>query len=202
MKLYYAPGVCSLSPHIALREAGVPFTLERVDLATKTTASGENYLDVTHKGRVPALVLPSGEVLTEGVAIVTYIGETHPDAQLLPPAGTVARARVLEVLAFLTSELHKSFTPLFSRVAVDAVKEAARENVLRAFGQLEETLSDGRTWAAGDAFSVADPYLFTIAGWTRPTQIGLDRWPRVAALVQRIAERPAVREALAAEGLA
>lgn len=201
MKLYYTPGACSLSPHIVLREAGVPFTLTRVDLATKTTESGANYLEITRRGRVPALQLPTGEVLTEGAAIVQYIADTHPAANLAPPPGTLERARMQEALNFLASEAHKSFSPLFSPVASDAMKEAAVANVARAMGELDGILGDGRPWAAGDAYSVADAYLFTVASWAAPKKIDLERWPNVAALVRRIGERPAVREALRAEGL-
>jgi len=202
MKLFYSPGACSLSPHIVLREAGLSFTLERVNFATKTTDSGAKYLDITSKGRVPALQLPNGEVLTEGPSIVQYIADTNPSANLAPPAGTLARARVQEALNFIGTELHKSFSPLFSSVAPEAVKEAAVPKIEKAFGELDQILADGRSWVAGDSFSVADAYLFTVAGWTRPTKIDLSRWPNVAALVHRIGERPAVREALRAEGLA
>lgn len=202
MKLYYTPGACSLSPHIVLREAGVPFTLTRVDLATKTTESGSNFREITPKGRIPALQLPTGEVLTEGPAIVQYIADMNPEAKLAPPAGTLERARMHETLNFISAEMHKSFSPLFSPVASDALKAAAVANVARAFGELNEILGDGRPWAAGNAYSVADAYLFTVASWTRPTKIDLEQWPNVAALVRRIGERPAVREALRAEGLA
>lgn len=202
MKLYYSPGTCSLSPHIVLRELGAAFELERVDLGTKTTASGTKFTEVTHKGRVPALQLQTGEVLTEGGAIVQYLADTNPDAKLAPPPGTLARGRMQEALNFLASELHKSFSPLFSRVASEPVKEYALNNVARAFDELEALLGDGRAWVAGDAFTVADAYLFTISNWTKPVKIDLGRWPKVTALVGKIAERPAVREALRAEGLA
>lgn len=202
MKLYFAPGACSLSPHIVLREANIPFTLERVDLAKKTTETGRNYREVNPKGRVPALELPEGGVLTEGAAIVQYLADTHPQANLLPPPGTLARARVQEALTFIASELHKAFGPLFYPKSSEEAKATATKNVDRSFEELETILSDERPWVAGDAFSVADPYLFTVAGWAKFKGIELSQWPRVAALVARVAERPAVQEALRAEGLA
>ena len=201
MKLYYAPGACSLSPHISLREAGVAFDLERVDTRTRTTASGADYLAVNPKGYVPALQLDGGEVLTEGAAVVQFIADRHPASGLAPANGTLERARLQEHLNFIASELHKAFTPLFDPSAPEAAKQAAPAAIARRLDHVERLLADGRSWLLGERFSVADAYLFTVANWTGPTGIGLDRWPKLAAFVARVAARPAVQAAMRAEGL-
>lgn len=201
MKLYYSPGACSLSPHIILREVGAEFTLERVDGATKTTERGEDFRQVNPKGYVPALRLADGEVLTEGAAIVQYVADVNGATDLAPPAGTLARARVQEHLNFVASELHKAFSPLFQPTASDEAKAAAPDNVGRRFDHFERLLGDGRRYLLGDAFTVADAYLFVVSGWAVPTGIGLDRWPLLAAFTGRVRSRPAVQAALAAEGL-
>lgn len=201
MKLYYAPGACSLSPHIVLRELGYAFDLERVDIATKLTNSGENYADVNPMGYVPALRLDSGDVLTEGAAIVQYLADTNADSQLAPPAGTVLRARMQEHLNFVASELHKAFGPFFDPSASDAEKEVAGTKVARRFDHVERLLGDGRDYLLGAAFSVADAYLFVVSGWAAPSGIALDGWPRLSAYIDRVRARPAVQAALAAEGL-
>lgn len=202
MKLFYAPGACSLSPHIVLREIGVAFTLEKVDTKSGTTESGADYSRINAKGYVPALQIEDGEVLTEGAAVVQFIADRHPDAKLAPAAGTLERARLQEHLNFIASELHKAFTPLFKSDSSDEIKTAAKANVRRRLGQIEQQLEDGRDYLMGSNFSVADAYLFTVANWTNPTGIGLNDWPRLKALVARIAERPSVKAAMAAEGLA
>lgn len=199
MKLYYIPGACSLSPHISLREAGVPFELDRVDAGK--TASGKDYKTINAKGYVPALQLDSGEVLTEGAAVVQFIADQHPDAKLAPPGGTVARARLQEHLNFIASELHKAFSPLFNPAASEESKAAAPDQVAKRLDHIETVLSDGRPYLLGETFSVADAYLFAVASWTGPTKIGLERWPRLQAFVARVAERPAVQAAMKAEGL-
>jgi glutathione S-transferase len=201
MKLYYAPGACSLSPHIALREAGIPFTLEKVDLGTKKTAAGKNFVTINPKGYVPALELDGGEVLTEGPAIVQYIADLKPASKLAPAAGTLARVRVQEALNFISTELHKQFGPLFSKTSSPDAKQTATANIGKRFGHVEQTLADGRQFLTGDTFTVADGYLFTVAGWGKYTGIDLGAWPRVKALVERIGKRPAVQEAMRAEGL-
>jgi glutathione S-transferase len=201
MKLYYAPGACSLSPHISLREAGAAFDLERVDTKTRTTQSGADYLAINPKGYVPALQLDGGEVLTEGAAVVQFIADRHPAAGLAPANGSLERARLQEHLNFIASELHKAFTPLFDPSAPEAAKQAAPAAVARRLDHIERLLADGRAYLMGERFSVADAYLFTVASWTGPTGIGLDRWPRLAAFVARVAARPAVQAAMRAEGL-
>lgn len=201
MKLYYAPGACSLSPHISLREAGVSFDLEKVDTSTRRTESGADYLSINPKGYVPALQLDGGEVLTEGAAVVQFIADSHPDAGLAPAGGTLERARLQEHLNFIASELHKAFTPLFDPSAPEAAKQAAPAAVARRLDHVERLLADGRAHLLGERYSVADAYLFTVASWTGPTGIGLDRWPRLASFVARVAARPAVQAAMRAEGL-
>jgi glutathione S-transferase len=201
MKLYYTPGACSLSPHIVLREAGLDFDLERVDIKAKTTERGGNFLDVNPKGYVPALELDGGEVLTEGAAVVQYIADRKPESGLAPRSGTIERARLQEHLNFVAAELHKSFSPLFSPATSDAEKQSAHAKIRRRLDDVERHLSDGRAYLLGDNFSVADAYLFTVANWTRPMGIGLESWPKLAAYLARIAARPRVQEALKAEGL-
>ena len=202
MKLYYSPGACSLSPHIVLRELGFQFTLERVDLATKKTETGADFLKVNPKGHVPALQLDDGEILTEGTAIIQHLAELRMDAKLVPPAGSLQRARLQEHLNFLASELHKAFGPLFQAGATEEAKQSAYANVGRRFDHFEATLSDGRPHLMGEAYTVADPYLFVISGWAKPTGIGFARWPKLGAFSERIAGRESVRAALRAEGLA
>ena len=199
MKLYYTPGACSLSPHIILRELGLQFDLERVDLATKKTASGRDYLKINPKGYVPALELEEGEVLTEGAAIAQYLADRKPDSGLAPPSGTLKRTRLQEQLNFLASELHKSFSPLFQKDASAEAKAAAVAHIASRLDHLETTLGDGRPYLMGSDYTIADPYLFIIASWAKPTGIDLGRWPRLAALVDRIGRRPMVMAALQAE---
>jgi glutathione S-transferase len=202
MKLFYAPGACSLSPHIVLREAGIAFTLEKVDTASGTTESGADYRLINAKGYVPALQLSDGEVLTEGAAVVQFIADRNPEAGLVPAAGTLARARLQEHLNFIAAELHKAFTPLFKANSSEEMKTAAKANVRHRFDQIEHQLTDGRSYLMGETFSVADAYLFTVAAWANPTGIGLSDWPHLQALVSRVGERPSVKAAMAAEGLA
>jgi glutathione S-transferase len=202
MKLFYAPGACSLSPHIVLREAGATFTLEKVDTKAGTTESGADYSRINAKGYVPALQIDNNLVLTEGAAVVQFIADRHPDANLAPAAGTLERARLQEHLNFIASEVHKAFTPLFKAESSEEMKSAATVNVRRRLGQIEAQLADGRTYLMGEDFTIADAYLFTVANWATPTGIGLADWPRLEALVARVKERPSVKAAMAAEGLA
>jgi glutathione S-transferase len=199
MKLFYAPGACSYSPHIVLREAGVDFDLERVDVQTKRTASGSDYLQINPMGYVPALQLDSGEILTEGAAIVQYIADTHPAADLAPKPGTVERAKLQAHLNFTASELHKAFGPLFSPDAPAEAKAKAPSEIARRLDHMEAQLADGRAYLMGENFSIADAYLFVVSGWTGPTGIGLERWPNLQAFVGRVGARPAVQAAMAAE---
>ena len=202
MKLYYAPGACSLASHITLREVGADFDLEKVDVRQKKTERGADFRAINPKGYVPALGLRNGEVLTEGAAILQFIADQHPKAGLAPAAGTLERARLQEQLNFIASELHKAFSPLFNPALTEAEKAAAKERVGQKLDLVETFLSDGRSHLLGDSFSVADAYLFTVVNWAGHTGIDLERWPHIAAFQQRIAAREAVQEAMKAEGLA
>jgi glutathione S-transferase len=200
MKLYFSTGACSLSPHIVLREAGIPFELERVNLASKKTASGGDYLEVNPKGYVPALRFDNGDVLTEGPAIVQYLADSVPEKQLAPAAGSMERYRLVEWLNFISTELHKTFSPLFNPKAPEETKQAARDIIAARLDIVEKQLQD-KDYLNGNHFSVADAYLFTVLTWARPMKFDLGRWPAVQAYMQRVAERPSVREAMEAEGL-
>ncbi|MBK7847145.1 MAG: glutathione transferase GstA [Zoogloea sp.] len=200
MKLYFSPGACSLSPHIVLREAGFDFTLEKVNLRNRQTASGVDFTTINPKGYVPALELDNGELLTEGPAIVQYLADQVPDRRLAPPCGTLERARVQEWLTFIGTELHKNFSPLFNPVATDDAKEAARANLARRLPIAAQVL-EGRHYLTGEAFTVADAYLFTVLTWTRLVDVDLSPWPSLGAYLERVGARPSVQAAMEAEGL-
>ncbi len=200
MKLYFSTGACSLAPHIVLREIGVPFELERVNLASKKTESGGDYLEVNPKGYVPTLRLDNGEVLTEVPAVVQYLADSFPERQLAPAAGTMERYRLIEWLNFISTELHKTFSPLFKPNTPEETKQTARDTIAVRLDIVEKQLQ-GRDYLTGNQFSVADAYLITVLRWARPINFDLGRWPAVQAYMQRVAERPAVREAMEAEGL-
>jgi glutathione S-transferase len=200
MKLYYSPGACSLSPHIALREAGYKFDAEQVDLGTKKTKSGADYTKINPKGYVPALQLDNGELLTEGVAIANYLADQKPESNLLPKNGGMERYRAQEWLTFISSEIHKTLGPLFNPKTPDAFKTMALERLGQRFDYLNKHL-DGKKYLMGDQFGAADAYLFTVASWAPHLKVDLARWPAVKAYVDRIAARPAVQAALKAEGL-
>ena len=200
MKLFYAPGACSLSPHIALREAGLKFDLAKVDLGAKTVEDGSDFNAVNPKGYVPVLQLDNGEYLTEGPAIVQYIADQNPASGLAPPAGNSDRYRLQEWLTYLNSEVHKNFSPLFNPTSTDDMKTAATAALDQRLGYVAEQL-DGKEFLVGDNFSVADGYLFTILGWGKFVGMDIAKWPALAAYAGNIAQRPAVQEALQAEGL-
>ena len=201
MKLYYAPGACSLSPHIVLREAGLKFELERVDLRSKKTQSGADFLKINPKGQVPVLALDNGETLTEGPAVVQYIADQKPEAGLVPPATSFQRYKLQEWLNFITSELHKSFSPLFSPATPEEYKAITKENLAKRFDWLDKHLASTQ-YLHGGKFSVADAYAFVVVGWAKPMKFDLNRWPNLKAWHERIAARPKVQEALVAEGAA
>ncbi|BAL22776.1 glutathione transferase GstA [Azoarcus sp. KH32C] len=200
MKLYFSPGACSLSPHIVLCELALPHSLEKVNLKTHTTADGVDYYTINPKGYVPALRLDDGQLLTEGPAIVQYLADRKPEAHLLPPPGTVERARVHEWLTFIGTEIHKNFSALFGPDVSADWKSAARKAIESRFDFIDKTLAD-RDYLTGSQFTVADAYLFTIAGWAPHVEIDLARWPALAAFHKRVAARPAVQEAMRAEGV-
>jgi glutathione S-transferase len=201
MKLYYSPGACSLSPHIVSKELGLPVTLQKVNTKDKTMEGGGDFWQVNAKGYVPTLELDNGERLTEGPAIVQYLADQKPDAGLAPKNGTLERYRVQEWLNFLTSEVHKQFSPLFRPNTPEDYKPVAKENLAKRFDWLDKQLA-GKEYLLGANFSVADAYLFTLLRWTKPTQIDLAKWPNLKAYVERVGARPKVKEALKAEGLA
>jgi glutathione S-transferase len=200
LKLYYSIGACSLSPHIALREAGLDFTLEKVDLKSKQTGSGGDIRQENPKGMVPVLVLDNGEVLTEGPAIVQWIADQKPESGLAPPCGTMARYRLAEWLNFVTSELHKTYSPLFNADAPEAYKTIARATLVERYAFVNEKLT-GKSYLMGEQFSVADGYLFTVTNWARLVKFDLAPYPNVVAFQDRVRHRPHVMEAMKAERL-
>jgi len=200
MKLYYLPGACSLSPHIVALEAGIPLHTVKVDGATKRTEDGQDFLAINPKGYVPALVLDSGEVLTEGTAIVQYLADLKPDTGLAPPNGTMARYHLQEMLGYINSELHKSYTPLFKPDTPDATRANQHAYLQRRY-QLVEDILARQPWLLGDTFGVADAYLFTVSNWSRHVGVDLSAFPALLDFQKRVAARPAVQAALEAEGL-
>jgi glutathione S-transferase len=201
MKLYYLAGACSMAANIALREAGLKFELVKVDRQTRRAADGLDFNEVNSKGYVPALTLDSGETLTENVAVLQYIADRNPAAKLAPAAGTLERYRLVEWLAFINSEIHKSFGPLFRKDAPDDTKNYARQNIATRAGWLNSNLGS-RSFLLGEQFTVADAYLFVVLGWGARVGIDLGQWPQVQRLVARVGARPHVIEALKSEGLA
>jgi glutathione S-transferase len=200
-RLYYAPGACSLSPHISLREAKLPFELVKVDLRAKTAANGDDWLATNPKGYVPALRAPNGDMVTEGAILVQYIADQVPAMKLAPPAGSMPRVRLAETLHFIATELHKGSSPLYSPVANEDFKAALRERLGLRFAVLAGMVH-GHDWLMGDQFTVADPYAFwCMRQWKHVFKQDLGKWPDLAAYYDRIAARPAVVAALAAEGL-
>ena len=197
MKLYFSPGACSLHPHIALREAGIPFDLVRVDLRAHKTHDGKDFFAVNPKGYVPALELDDGSILTEGAVIDQYVADRKPEAKLAPPAGTMERYRLQEWLNFIASEVHKSFGPLFGGAA-DELKQQARDRIGKRFDLIAKELT-AHPYLLGDTFSVADGYLYNMLRWTTFTGIDLAKWPALRAFFARVEARPAVQAALAAE---
>ena len=200
MKLYYTPGACSLSPHIVLREAGLPFTPVLADMKSHQLADGTDYYAINAKGYVPLLELDDGERLSEGPAIVQYIADQVPGKQLVPAAGTMARYRVMEWLNFTTSELHKSFGPLFNKDFPEAGKAFFKQKLGDRLAWVDQQLS-GKQYLMGDPFTVADAYLFTVAGWGQYVGVDIKPLAHLSAYMARVAARPAVQEAMKAEGL-
>ena len=198
MKLYYAPGACSLAPHIALREAGLGFEPVKTDIRAKRLEDGTDYRTINPKGAVPALALESGDVLTENATILQYIGDQSGGRTLLPDNG-IRRYRVLEWLTYISSELHKGYGPLW-KGGSDAEKEAARQALAAKFDYVQEKMGEG-PYLTGDEFTVADAYMVIMLNWTQIHGIELNRWPGLAAYRERVTARPAVREAMQVEGL-
>ncbi len=202
MKLYYVPNACGISPQIALREAGVPFTLDRLNLAAgKKTQSGADYLKVNPKGRIPALELDDGQVITEGSAIVQYIADLKPEKKLAPPAGTMARVRLQEWLNFIATELHASMSPLYQATANEEFKTWWRENRIIPRLEFMAKALEGKPFLLGDTFTVADGYAFyVLKSWQGPRVKGtLEKWPVLADYYARLSARPSVKASLEAE---
>src|SRR5215469_16887011 len=200
MKLYYWPGACSLSPHIVSREAGIDLQLAQLDRAERKTADGTVLSSLNPKNQVPVLELDDGQKLTEGPVIVQYLADQKPASGLVPAAGTIERYRVQEWLNFITSELHKSFGPIFRPTTPDAYKTISKENLGKRFDWLDNQLAS-KQYLMGDKFTVADAYLFTVLRWTARINMDLAKWPNLKAYLDRVAARPKVQEALKAEGL-
>ena len=200
MKLYYSPGACSLSPHIVLREAGLNFDLALASTKTKKLADGSDFYQINPKGQVPVLELDNGERLTEGPAIVQYIADQAPTSKLAPPAGSMQRYRLMEWLNFITSELHKSYSPLFNPAMPEEGKAVYRARISERLQWVDSQL-EGKQYLLGDEFSVADAYLFTVSGWSKVVGVDMSGLKNLNAFRDRVAARPAVKAAMEAEGL-
>lgn len=200
MKLYYSSGACSLAPHIVLLETGHAFELEKVDIPNKKTASGADFWPINPKGYVPALQLDDGTVLTEVGVIRQYLADQKPAAGLAPAAGTMARYRLMEWLNFVATEVHKSIGALFNPMMTPEMKQVQKGYIERRLNALEKMIA-GKPYLMGDAFSVADAYLFNVLRWTGFHKIDLAPWPNIQAFFNRVQERPQVQAAMRAEGL-
>ena len=197
--LYYSPGACSQAPHILMHEVGLEHDAKRVDLRNKTLEDGSDYLQVNPKGAVPALRVDSGEVLTENAVVLQFIGDLVPDSGVLPSLGDFRRYRVLEMVNFITTELHKRFSYLFSRDASDEVKQFVRGDLAKKLDWIDRRLGTG-PFLMGEELTLPDPYLFVITRWT-DRMIGLDNWPKLTAFYERMLQRDSVRNVLRFEGL-
>ena len=200
MKLYYSPGACSLSPHIALLEAGLPYDLVKVDLRAKKLENGDDFLQINPKGQVPALSLDSGELVTEGPVIVQMIADKAPGKNLAPARDSAERYKLLEWLNFITGELHKNFSPLFNPAIPDEVKSFFRDRIMGKFRYLDTQLA-GRDYLMGKQFTVADGYLYTMLRWADGHKFDLAALKNLMAFKARVDARPKVQEALTKEGL-
>ena len=200
MKLYYSPGACSLSPHIVLHESGLPFTPVQASTKTHKLADGTDYYTINPKGYVPLLELDDGQRLSEGPVIVQYIADRVPEKKLAPAHGTMERYRLMEWLNFITSELHKSFSPLFNPAMPEEGKAVYRARLADRFKWVDAEL-EGRDYLLGSQFSVADAYLFVVAGWGKYVGVDISGLANLGAFMARMAARPAVQAAMKAEGL-
>ncbi|RAN81345.1 glutathione transferase GstA [Bacillus sp. SRB_336] len=200
MKLYYTSGACSLSPHIVALEAGITLPLEKIDGKAKRTENGDDFWQINPKGYVPALRLDDGELLTEGPAIVQYLADLKPESGLAPANGTLARYRLQEMLGYINSELHKSYSPLFKPDTPEVTRAERKDYLLRRYQLIEDALSK-QPWLLGDHFTAADAYLFTVTNWAKHVDLDLSGFPALLAFQKRVAERPAVQKAMQEEGL-
>ena len=201
MKLYYSPGACSHAPHILLREAGLSFSLEKVDLGARKTESGADFTQINPNGYVPALQLDNGEVITEGPAIDQYIADQVPAKGLAPANGTPARYKMQSWLNFVSTELHKQFGPLFAKTTPDDYKKVLIDKIKGRFDTINAHLAKN-SFLMGDSFTAPDAYLYTVVGWAKYLDIGLDKWPALKSFMDRVAARPSAQAAAKAEGLA
>jgi glutathione S-transferase len=201
MKLYYSPGACSLAPHIVAREAGIPLDLEKVDLAAHKLNDGSSYYDVNPRGYVPAIRIKDSEaVLTEANVVVQFLADQKPDSNLMPKAGTPERYQAQQWLAFVATELHKSFSWLWYKDTADETKATVKDKLNTRFAELDKHLKTN-DYLLGKSFSAADAYAFTIINWVNFVGMNLKSFPNLQAFMDRVAARPKVREALKAEGL-
>ena len=200
MKLYFSPGACSLSPHIILHETGLPFTTEKVDLASKKTASGADFAGINPKGYVPALETDEGVLLTEGPAIVQYLADKVPAKNLAPAIGSIERYQMMGWLNYIGTEIHKNYSPLFNPAGSDESKQNAKASLAKRYAYIERML-EGREYLVGDQFSVADGYLFVVTNWAGFLKLDMSAFPNSGAFQKRIGSRPAVQQAMKAEGL-
>jgi glutathione S-transferase len=200
MKLFYSRGACSLAAHIVLHELGGKFDVEQVDLKSKQTAGGADYKKINPKGYVPALQLDDGELLTENVAILMYLSEVNPRSSLTPTGGERAKYRLLEWLGYISSEIHKTYSPFFSPATPDTYKGALQDKLKIRIGYVDAHLA-GRQYLFGDQFSAADAYLFVVLNWSKGVNVDLSSFANVQAFQQRVAQRPAVQSAMRTEGL-
>lgn len=200
MKLYYSPGACSLAPHIVAAEAGISLTLDKVDLKEKKTSDGRDYLAINPKGYVPALELDSGELLTEGPAIDQYLADLKPESGLAPANGSMPRYQLQSLLNYITSEIHKTYSPLFAPDTPEATVANRKAYLQKRYAFLDAILAK-QPWLMGEQFTVADAYLFTVTRWAKAVQVDLSAFTALADFQKRAQERPAVQAALAAEGL-
>jgi glutathione S-transferase len=200
MQFYYSPGACSLASHITLQELGVPYEGVSVNLRDKKTSTGEDYNHINPKGYVPALKLDNGELLTEGAALLAYLGELQPQKQLIPMPGTLENYRVREWLIYISGELHKNCGPLFRPDTPEAARALAADALKRRLAYVNEALAE-RNYLVGERFTVADAYLFTVLRWAPHLKVDLSPWPNLLAFQERVRTRPAVQAALKAEGL-
>ena len=198
MKLYFSPGACSLASSIAFYEAGVPVDLVRVDTGVHKLKDGSDYYKISPRGYVPALQLDSGEVFTEGAALLQYIGDQKPEAAIIPKQGTVDRLRANSWLTFISSEIHKTYSPLFNKDLKDDAKQIFKDKLGKRFDELDKHFTTHK-YLMGEQFTVADAYLYTVISWSPHVGIDLSKWSHLADYRQRVADRPKVKEALQAE---